>query len=158
MKKNALRILSVLLVCLTLIGNAESIIENVAGFTHPEMGEFIVFLYENRAPYFTIYDFVQYKIMPKSIPYRGIDLSNSKKSPTIEASMEKFFDSIEGKSKEAIPVVFEYQGILNDYSYYFENLSREDKIKAIRLLSGFDGIKGYSALKKIPGFEDMDIS
>lgn len=158
MKTKAIKALSLLLVMMTLVSGAEPVLENLAGFTHPEIGEFIVFLRERGAPYFTIYDFVQYKLMPSSLPYRGIDLSNSKKLPDVEASMNSFFDSVEGKSAEPVPVVFEYQGVLADYYYYLDSLPRESKIRAIQLMSGFDGRKGYAELKKIPGLEDLDTS
>ena len=157
MKKMTLKVVSVLLVCFTLIGISESTIV-LAGFTHPEIGEFIVFLNENDKPFFTIYDFVQYKIMSPSSNYRGIDLTNNKKMPSFESSMDTFFDSIEGKSEEPIPVVFEYEGVLADYAYNLDSLSKEDKIDAIRLMAGFDGVKGFASLKKIPGLEDFDIS
>ena len=157
MKKMTVKVVSVLLVCFTLIGISESTIV-LAGFTHPEIGEFIVFLNEDDKPFFTIYDFVQYKIMNPSSNYRGIDLTNKKKLPSIESSMNTFFDSIEGKSEEPIPVVFEYEGALADYAYNLDSLSKEDKIDAIRLMAGFDGVKGFASLKKIPGLEDFDIS
>ena len=157
MKKMTVKVVSVLLVCFTLIGISESTIV-LAGFTHPEIGEFIVFLNENDKPFFTIYDFVQYKIMSPSSNYRGIDLTNNKKMPSFESSMDTFFDSIEGKSEEPIPVVFEYEGVLAEYAYNFESLSREDRIKAMRLMAGFDGVKGFASLKKITGLEEFDIS
>ena len=157
MKKMTVKVVSVLLVCFTLIGISESTIV-LAGFTHPEIGEFIVFLNENDKPFFTIYDFVQYKIMSPSSNYRGIDFSDKKKLPSIESSMDTFFNSIDGKSKEPIPVVFEYEGVLADYAYSLDSLSKEDKIDAIRLMAGFDGVKGFASLKKIQGLEDFDIS
>ena len=157
MKKMTVKVVSVLLVCFTLIGISESTIV-LAGFTHPEIGEFIVFLNENDKSFFTIYDFVQYKIMSPSSNYRGIDFSDKKKLPSIESSMDTFFNSIDGKSKEPIPVVFEYEGVLADYAYSLDSLSKEDKIDAIRLMAGFDGVKGFASLKKIQGLEDFDIS
>ena len=157
MKKITVKVVSVLLVCFTLIGISESTIV-LAGFTHPEIGEFIVFRNENDKPFFTIYDFVQYKIMSPSSNYRGIDFSDKKKLPSIESSMDTFFNSIDGKSKEPIPVVFEYEGALADYAYSLDSLSKEDKIDAMRLMAGFDGVKGFASLKKIPGLEDFDIS
>lgn len=157
MNKMAIKVVSILLVCFTLIGMAESSIVHLAGFTHPEIGEFIVFLNDNDKPFFTIYDFVQYKIMGHSNHYRGMDLSSNKKLPNLESSMNSFFDSIEGKSTEPIPVMFEYEGILANYGNYLGSLSREDRIQAIRLMSGFDGVKGFASLKRITGLEDLDI-
>lgn len=158
MKKLLLKSLSVLLICFTLFTSAESSVQAVQGFTHPEIGEFLIYHLDNNQPFFTVYGFVQYKIMDPSKPYRGILSSTKKKATSFELSMSAFFDSIEGKSKEPVPVVFEYTGILADYSYILDSLPKEDKIQAIKLIAGFDGIKGFTSLKKIKGLEDFDSS
>ena len=157
MKRLLLKILCAIMVLTISISIAESEIQVFAGFTHPEIGEFIIYSTENDHPFFTIYGFVQYKVYNNSGYYRGIDLANKKKPPSIESSMNAFFDSIEGKYEEPVPVSFEYEGTLADYGYYMDSLSKEDRIKAIRLMAGFDGVKGFASLKKIAGFEGLDI-
>lgn len=158
MNKLVLKIFCFFLICIITVSVAESEIQVLAGFTHPEIGEFIIYSAENNYPFFTIYGFVQYKIIDASGYYRGIDLSNKKKIQSIESSMNTFFDSIEGKYEDPIPVTVEYEGVLADYGYYLDNLSRENKIQAIRMMAGFDGVKGFASLKKIAGLEELDIS
>lgn len=156
------RILSMVIVLLVLTSLASSSAETVTAFTHPEIGEFIVFSLENHMPYFTIYGFTQYRIMDSSNSYRGITgygLDSAQGSGVgLEASLNLLYDSIEGKSKEPIPVVFEYTGLLDEYSYQLNALPKNERIKAIELLGGFEGADSYEKLKKIEGFEDADIA
>lgn len=156
------RILCVVVAFFVLTSIAPISAEIITVFTHPEIGEFIAFGLENNMPYFTIYGFTQYKIVNSANPYRGMSGfgldSTHRKGIGLDASLNLLFDSIEGKSSEQIPVVFEYAGLLEEYSYQLDELSKNERIKAIELLSGFHGADGYKELIKINGFEDADVS
>ena len=156
------RILSAVVALFMLVSTVSISAETVTAFTHPEIGEYIVFGLENHMPYFTIYGFTQYRIIDPKNPYRGMsgdDLDSAQISGVgLETSLNLLYDSIEGKSNEPIPVVFDNTGLLDEYSYQLNALSKKERIKAIELLGGFQGKDGYKKLMKIKGFEDMDIS
>lgn len=157
--KRFLGILLAVLLLFSMISNASA---KSAGFTHPEIGELIELGFNHDMPFFAIYGFTQYMVMDPDATYRGmhtnhIDLIN-KDMIGLDDSLKLFFDSIGGKSKEPVPLVFEYEGNLKDYSYELSALPVSERIKAIKLLSGFEGVSGYKQLSKLAGFESIDIS
>lgn len=158
LKKIAFRILSILLVCISIVGAAEMDIVSVEGFTHPEIAEFIIYQLDNHQPFFTMYDFIQYKIINPQKPYRGVTVASKKKATTLDVSLESIFNSYEGHGEEPVPVTFRYEGNLADYAYLLGELSTKDKIQAIKIIAGFEGKAAFAALKKIKGLEDLDTS
>ncbi len=158
MKKSIVSVIIFLMVSIIVIG-ASAVLES--GFTHPELGEFLAIKFENHMPYFTIYDFTYYEIVDPTVPYRNmmvnqIDVVNNK-MVKLDASLNYFFDSIEQPAENAVPAMLSYGGVSADYSFALEQLPREERIKALKLLNGFEGVKGYKKLLKIPGFEYADI-
>lgn len=148
---------SILLIFIILSGSA---LTNLAftGFTHPEIGEFIIYGLDNDMPLFTIYGFTQYKVMNPLEPYRNIQVINHKKSLNLEDMLSKLIDNIEDKNTDNSPLVFEYTGILQEFEYQLDALPKKERIKAIRLLAGFNGKKSLPELLEIDGFENIDIS
>ena len=149
----------ILLLIFTMISDAAA---KGGGFTHPEIGELIELGYNNDMPFFGIYGFTQYIIMDPGTKYRGMRANNvdliHKKMLGLDESLNLFFDSIEGKSDEPVPIIFEYEGNLKDYSYELSVLPKAERIKAIKYLSGFEGDIGYQKLSQIDGFENVDAS
>ncbi len=131
------------------------------GFTHPEIGELIEFYFTEGMPSFTIYGFTQYKVMEPGTPYRGIRSSGTRLihggMDTLDRSLERMFNSLDGQSKEPKPIVFDYTDVLEDYAYQLGLLPIKERVKAIRLLAGFDGVEGYEKLLDIEGFESIDV-
>lgn len=131
-------------------------------FTHPEVGEILTVDFTNHIPCFDIYGYSFYRFVPPEAIYRGMNvnatplLNDSMK--TYEESMQLFFDSVEGRGEETPPVAVEYCGVAKDYAEALNALSPEERITAIRLLCGFEGKAGFKELKKISGFEDVDIA
>lgn len=153
--KKIVCLLLALFIQFSLVYSADAI-----GFTHPEIGELIEFTYQEELPSFSIYGFTQYMLVPSAHNYRGISANFAdpfdKNQMSFEESMELFFSSIEGLGNESAPIVFEYTGIADDYSYALNDLSISERVKAIKLLSGFNGPDHYGDLLSIPGFEAID--
>lgn len=131
------------------------------GFTHPEIGELIVFTYSDGMPSFTIYGFTQYRIIEPGIEYRGMHAGGTQlihnKMLTLDQSLEKMFNSVEGKTKDVPPVTFEYTGACEEFEYILSSLPLKERIRAIRILDGFEGADGYDKLKEIEGFENANV-
>ena len=132
------------------------------GFTHPEIGELIEFTYHGDLPSFAIYGFTQYMLVNPEAPYRGLKANFSKPFDrnmiTLDKSLKLYFDSIEGRTEDEVPVIIEYTGILKDYSQKLNSLPVSERIKAIKLINGFEGPKQFNKLLSISSFEDTDIS
>lgn len=132
------------------------------GFTHPEIGELIEFTYRGDLPSFAIYGFTQYMLLSPESPYRGLkaNLTNPLDSNmlSLDKSLRTYFESIEGRTEDEVPVVFEYTGILKEYTQALDALPVSERINAIKLLSGFEGPTNFSKLLSIPGFEDVAAS
>ncbi len=158
MKKISIKILVCILSCIVVISAAESGVYNIANFTHPEIGELIMYYSDNGFPYFTIYQFVQYRIMNPYTAYRGIQKTAEEDFVSFENSMFSFFNSFEKGSSSTPPVVFKYKGILSEYASTLSSLDIEDKVHAIKLISGFEGKQGITLLKSFKGFEELDFS
>ena len=131
-------------------------------FTHPEVGEPMTIGYVNDMPFFKIYGFTYYQIVDPETPYRGL-LTNPaeadfSKLPDLDTAVNAMLDSAEGKDGGVAPLVFATTGVLEPYQAQLQELSREDKVKAIKLLNGFDGAEGYAELSGVPGFEEEDFS
>lgn len=131
------------------------------GFTHPEIGELIEFTFTEGMPSFTIYGFTQYRVLEPGTVYRGMRASGTRlihgSMEPLDRSMERMFNSLDGKAKEPVPIVFDYTDALKDYAYQLGLLPVKERIKAMRLLSGFDGPEGYEKLLDIEGFETVDV-
>lgn len=146
-----------LLIQLCVVSSAFAI-----GFTHPEIGELIEFAYQDDLPSFAIYGFTQYMLVSPQTPYRGLKANYSnpldRNMLALDNSLKSYFDSIEGKTEDEVPVVFEYTGVLKEYAQTLDALPLNERIKAIKLLSGFDGPEQFAKLLTIPGFENTDVS
>ncbi len=156
------RLLRVLLVVILVFSMIPSALAAKVGFTHPEIGELIVLDFNQDMPYFDIYGFTQYMVMDSETAYRGMkanrtDLIN-RDMVGFSDSLSLLFESLEGKSSQPVPLVFEYEGSLRDYSFELSDLPVKERIEAIRLLGGFEGAEGYSRLNNIAGFETVDTS
>ncbi|MDI9521026.1 MAG: hypothetical protein QM308_07755 [Bacillota bacterium] len=131
-------------------------------FTHPEVGEPMTIGYVNDMPFFKIYGFTYYQIVDPQTPYRGLLTNPAEpdfaKMPDLDTAINAMLDSAEGKDGGVPPLVFVTTGALESYQAYLEELSREDKVKALKLLNGFGGAEGYAELASIPGFEEEDFS
>lgn len=131
------------------------------GFTHPEIGELIVFTYSEGMPSFTIYGFTQYRIVEPGVEYRGMRAGGTNlihnNMLTLDQSLEKMFNSIEGRTKDVPPVTFEYIGVTENFGHLLNNLPVKERIKAIRILNGFDGLAGYDNLNQINGFSSVEV-
>lgn len=157
MKKITLPLIALLLVfCMTMPVLATSSVS----FTHPEIGEFLTIGFHEHLPFYSIYDYIYYDMLDAKSEWRGMQSNALKlihnKMPTLDQSLEKVFDSVEGLTSDQAPVDFLYTGILDEYADALKQLSREDRIKAIKILAGFDGAKGYRQLTKLTGFESVD--
>ena len=156
------RFLKALLVVLLVFSMIPSALAAKVGFTHPEIGELIVLDFNHDMPYFDIYGFTQYMVMDPETAYRGMkanqtDLIN-RDMVGFSDSLSLLFESLEGKSSQPVPLLFEYEGSLKDYSFELSELPVAQRIDAIKLLGGFEGAEGYSQLKNLAGFEMADIS
>lgn len=159
MKKRVASILIVMMIILN-IANVSAAVTG-SGFTHPELGEFLKIDFKNGMPFFTIYDFMYYEVVDSLEPFRGMvvnqfDLIHNKMTK-LDASINALFDSVENPAENEETAIFSYGGISADYSFQLEQMPREDRIKAIKLLNGFEGVKGYKKLLDIPGMEYADI-
>lgn len=156
MRKGLAMILVLLLTAFPLL----SIGEVVTSFTHPEIGEIIEYGVDNQMPYFLIYGFTQYKMIDSSSLYRGLAGYGSLKGKGIgiEETLKKLFSSLNGEFTEPIPVLFEYKGVLENYSAILELLPQEERIQAIISLSGFNGKDGYTVLQDLEGFSGTDVT
>lgn len=151
-----------LILTLALTLSAFSALALGATFTHPEIGEPMTIGYVNDMPFFKIYGFTYYQIVDPQTPYRGLltnptelDLS---KMPELDTALNAILDSVEGKDGQAMPQVFSTTGVLEAYQSYLTELKREDKIKALKILNGFEGAEGYLDLSSVPGFEGEDFT
>lgn len=129
----------------------------LTGFTHPEIGEFIIYGLENDMPFFTIYGFTQYKVINLEEPYRGIQIFKDNKPVTLEDALNKIIDSINDEDAANHPVVFEHTGLLQEFNEQLKDLPKKDLLKAITLLAGFEGIKALPELQKIKEFSEIDL-
>lgn len=158
MKKNLVRSMIILLVLTSLLGASA---ELEGSFTHPELGEFLTIKFVNHMPYFTIYDFMYYEIVDPSVPFRNMLVNQTNivndKMVKLDTSLERFFDSVDNPVEGTPPSILSYGGISADYSIALEQLPIEERITALKLLNGFEGVKGYKKLLTIPGFEYADI-
>jgi len=131
------------------------------GFTHPEIGELIEFTFTEGMPSFTIYGFTQYQVLEPATVYRGMRASGTRlihgNMEPLDRSLERMFNSLDGKANEPVPIVFDYTDVLKDYSYQLSILPVKERIRAIGLLSGFEGSEGYEKLLDIEGFENIDV-
>lgn len=159
--KKILALLGVLclLVSLAAPALASEPLESV--FTHPEVGEIMKVSFNEGMPYFMIYGYVYYQLMPPSLDYRGLKVNQTPlindRMPSLAQSLDALFQGVKAQMDEKVLVTFEYKGIMEEYAKELEALGAEDRIKAIRILNGFDGVKGFKALKEIPGFENVDL-
>ncbi len=131
-------------------------------FTHPEVGEPMTIGYVNDMPFFKIYGFTYYQVVDPLTPYRGL-LTNptsldTGKMPDLDTAINAMLDSAEGKDGLTTPLVFALSGALAPYQAQLSELVRDNKVKAIKLLNGFEGAEGYAKLSEIPGFEEEDFS
>jgi len=155
--KRSIGILALILVMM-LTGSA--LMESVS-FTHPEIGEFLTISFKGHLPSFSIYDFTYYEMVDSETAWRGMHANAAKlvnnKMLALDESLEYLFDSVEGLTEDLPPVDFMYTGLLADYGPQLQALDRGDRIRAIKILGGFEGAKGYRQLNKIAGFEDLDV-
>lgn len=160
MKKKISSALIMLLV-LSMVSGANAAAGS-SSFTHPELGEFLTIQFTNGVPSFSIYGFTYYEVVDPLTPYRGMNVNAMdlvhKGMPALEDSLNKLLDSVEGLTGDEVPFDFVYAGMLDEYTEALESLPREERVKALRLLGGFDGKKGYKKLKNIAGFEDVDVA
>lgn len=160
MKKISLLLLSLmLLLASALPAFAEA--PKTASFTHPEMGEFMTIKFERHLPQFSIYGYTYYEILDSETPWRGLTANAVKlvnnKMATVDQALEKLFDSIEGRTEDREPADFMYTGIMDQYDKQLAALPLKERIQAIKILGGFEGVKGYKQLAKLAGFEDVDV-
>lgn len=156
------RLVSLVLVLLTVVMFSAAAYNLQTGFIHPEIGELIIVTYQNHMPKFDIYGFTYYELPDPGLPYRGMAVNqldfDSDQMLTLEESLNFLLDSVEGKTAEPMPVAFTYTGVMEQYSDQLNALPREQKVAAIKKLNGFEGREGYSSLNDIPGFEQEDFS
>lgn len=132
-----------------------------ANFTHPEVGEFMTITILDGAANFEIYGFTYYSIVDPARPYRGMAVNQlqllNDRNVGFEESMQLMLDTVEGKEGYPALSLFEARGEALPYNEQLKALGREEKIKALRILNGFDGPEGFEALRSIPGFEKADV-
>ncbi len=155
------KLLALLLALVLTLGTLPALALGMT-FTHPEEGEPLLVGYTNHMPFFKIYGFTYYQIVDPMKPYRGL-LSNPTsldvaKMPDLDTALNAILDSVEGKDGGVKPLVFALSGALEPYQAQWAALSREDQVKAIKLLNGFGGAEGYAELNTLPGFEEEDFS
>lgn len=156
------RVVCLILVIFAVFSSTVAIAEpTTSSFTHPELGEFLTIEYLNGMPFFKIYDFMYYQVMDSAVAHREMVVNQldvvHNKMEKLDSSLNKLFDSVENPSIEDKEAVFSYGGISADYSFQLEQMPREDRIRAIKLLNGFEGVKGYQKLLKIPFMEYADV-
>lgn len=160
--KKKLVVLTALLLLITLMSSAEVITADSVSFTHPEMGEFMTIKYVNGMPGFSIYDFPYYEIVDPQEGWRGVHANAVRlvngKMLALDQVLNQLFDSVEGLAGDEIPADFLYLGSLGDYADQLAALERKDRVKAIRILAGFEGARAYKQLSKLPGFEGLDVA
>lgn len=142
---------------------AEESLPRAGSFTHPEVGEFMTIEIDNHLASFQIYGFTYYRIIPYEEPYRGLLVNApmliNDNNATLEQSLNNVFDCVDGTMEGYAPLIsFSYTGFAQQFEAQLNALSREDRIKALRILGGFDGKEGYQAINQLPGFENVDIS
>lgn len=132
------------------------------GFIHPEIGELIIVSYKNHMPMFDIYGFTYYMLPDPGLPYRGMTVNqvafDDDKMYSVDESLNYLLESVEGKTKDPVPVAFTYTGEMEKYSQQLNALPRDQKVAAIKKLNGFEGPEGFSSLNGIPGLEQEDFS
>lgn len=134
---------------------------DIANFSHPEVGEFMTVWVVDGHAYFEIYGFTYYSIVNPETPYRGMYVNQlqliNEQNVDYEQSMEKLLSTVEGNPDYPVLSLFEYRGAAGPYNEQLARLDRADRIKALRIINGFDGAEGFDALKGIPGFEGVDV-
>lgn len=153
------RISSIISLILVFGASHSSALTNTAitGFTHPEIGEFIIYGLENDMPFFSIYGFTQYKILNPDEPYRNIPAHSKNEKIELYDTLKKLLDDVQNIESEYAPLLFEYTGLLQDYTAKLNVLPKKEKIKAISLIAGFEGKNNLIKLFDIDGFQDIDL-
>lgn len=159
MKKNlifSLCLIVAVVQCLSAFAGAQT-----ANFSHPEVGEFMTVVFDRQSAHFEIYDFTYYLIIDMEKPYRGIMVKApglaSSDNPSFDEVTNRVLDTAEGKDGYPVLNSFSLYGAVKEYDEALAALNREDKVKALRILNGFDGADGFDALQTIPGFENVSI-
>ena len=159
MKKRICSALIMLLVFSMVTGASAA--AGTASFTHPELGEFLTITFVNGVPSFSIYGFNYYEVLDPAVPYRGMNVNAMdivhKGMTALPDSLNKLLDSVEGLTGDEVPFDFIYAGMPEEYARVLEGLPRDERVKALQLLGGFEGKNGYKKLKKFTGFEDADV-
>ncbi|HSK68675.1 MAG TPA: hypothetical protein VLA21_05385 [Candidatus Limnocylindria bacterium] len=125
-------------------------------FTHPEIGEPLTVAFTDHMPLFKIYGFTYYEIPSPKAPVRGL-LANLPETvhgamPTLDEALEKILgDAQEGQ-------VLLYSGVMAEHQEALDALGLPEKVRAVRMLGGFDGAAGMDALHSVPGFEEADLA
>lgn len=132
-----------------------------ANFSHPEVGEFMTLWIVDGHAYFEIYGFTYYSIVDPASPYRGMYVNQLKllneRNVNFEKSMELLLGTIDGNPDYPTLSLFECKGAAEQYNEQLAKLDTANKIKALRIINGFDGMDGFDSLKTIPGFENVDV-
>ncbi len=159
MKKTAIFMLCLIMAgvqCFSAFAGAQT-----ANFSHPEVGEFMTVVFDRQSAYFEIYGFTYYSIMDMEKPYRDIAVKAPGKAsgdnPSFDEVTNLVLDTAEGKEGYPHLNSFSFYGAAKEYDEALAALSRQDKVKALRILNGFDGAEGFDALPGIPGFENAPV-
>lgn len=133
------------------------------GFTHPEVGEYLTVQIDACSPSFDIYGFTFVTFPPSSERYRGsyVNLLSICSSAYSDArtGLTNILRSVEGEFGYAKPILFEYRGPESEFTEQLNALELNDKVEALLLLNGFEGVEGYQKLAQsgLLG-EDIDFS
>lgn len=146
------RILAFIIVGLLFVSTNSFAARLSRGFTHPEVGEYLTARIDNRSPSFDIYGFTYYIFPPSSKRYRGchVNLPSIFNNQYSDASiaLTNILRSADGELGYAKPIVFEYRGPEKRFSEQLNNLELKDRVEALLLLNGFEGIDGYQKLEQ----------
>lgn len=148
-------IILVMPVCVAFAG------ADTANFSHPEVGEFMTVWIVDGYAYFEIYGFTYYSILDPATPYRGMYVNQlqllNERNVNFDKSVELLMGTIDNPDYPALSE-FTCGGAASAYNEQISKLDLADKIKALRIINGFDGLQGFDQLKTIPGFEQADIN
>lgn len=122
------------------------------GFTHPEIGEYLTVKIDNRSPSFDIYGFTYYTYPPSSKRYRGCHVNlpaiRSDNYSDAKTALTNILRSAEGELGYTKPIVFEYRGPEKIFAEQLNSLDLNERVEALLLLNGFEGVEGYHKLKE----------